>query len=88
MISGVFSSLLIGLCQLLSGLRRSDLAGSESLISFHRLNNTVACNSHARERYLSMFPTWYFMEEGIKLLSSLVMKAVVWVQNLGFTHEK
>ena len=53
-ISGVFSSLLIGLCQLPSGLRRSDLAGGDMLISFHGSINTVACNSHVRERYLSL----------------------------------
>lgn len=81
-ISGVFSSLLIGLCQLPSSLKSSDLAGGDLLISFHGSIHTVACNSCVRARYLSLCPTWYFMEESIKLFSSLVMKSVVLVQNL------
>lgn len=79
-ISGVFSYLLIGLCQLPSGLRRSDLAGDDLLISFHGSVNTVACNLCVREKYLSLCPTWCFMEEGIKCFSSLVTKAVILVQ--------
>lgn len=76
-ICGVFSC-FFGLCQWLSGSRRSDLAASDSLV----LWSTLQTVNHDGERCLSLCPTQCFRKEGKKDFCPLGMMAALLVQNL------